>query len=127
MSEDTHGICKLPNIIRNFEGGATRDTDKDKLNYIKALSPIVLQRYVEYLGKHRVQSDGNLRDWDNWKKMFGEKHFDVCMASMLRHVMDVWLQHDGYKGQQSIEDSLCGILFNVQAYLFKILEDKKNV
>jgi len=54
--------------IRQFDSGATRDTDENKPSYVKALSPIVLQGYVEYLGRHRLQSDGNLRDWDNWKK-----------------------------------------------------------
>ncbi|KKK60510.1 hypothetical protein LCGC14_3023660, partial [marine sediment metagenome] len=32
--------------IRTFESGATRDTTQGKLDYIKALSPIVLRRYV---------------------------------------------------------------------------------
>ena len=112
--------------MRTFDTGATRDTDKDKLDYEGFLSPAVLQRYAAYLHKHRVQTDGNYRDSDNWQKMFGEKHFDVCIKSLLRHTIDVWLQHRGYKGEQPIEDSLCGILFNVQAYLFKILEDSRK-
>ncbi|KKM02617.1 hypothetical protein LCGC14_1782680, partial [marine sediment metagenome] len=32
--------------IRTFSSGATRDTTQGKLDYIKALSPIVLRRYV---------------------------------------------------------------------------------
>lgn len=110
--------------IRTFDTGATRDTDKDKLDYEGFLSPLVLERYARYLHKHRTQSDGQLRDSDNWQKMFGEKHFDVCIKSTLRHVIDVWKQHRGYKGEQSIEDSICAILFNMQAYLFKILKAK---
>ena len=112
--------------MRTFDSGATRDTDKGKLNYLKALSPLVLQRYVMYLDEHRLQSDGTYRDWDNWKQMFGEKHFDICLESALRHIIDVWKQHQGYEGQQSIESSLCGVLFNIQAYLFKILVDKER-
>ena len=124
MSEDTHGVCDTTNLIRFFPSGATRDADRDKLDYEGFLSPLVLERYAQYLHKYRVQSDGQLRDSDNWQKMFGEKHFDVCMKSLLRHVIDVWKQHRGYKGAQSIEDSICGALFNLQAYLFKILKDK---
>ena len=112
--------------MRQFPSGATRDTDTNKLDYEAFLSPIVLERYCQYLNKHRVQSDGQLRDGDNWQKMFGEKHFDVCLKSLLRHIMDVWKQHRGYKSAQSIEDSICGALFNLQAYLFKILVDKYN-
>jgi len=112
--------------MRQFDSGATRDTEEGKLDYEGFLSPLVVKRYAEYLDKHRIQSDGNLRDSDNWQKLFGDKHFDVCMKSSWRHFMDVWLQHRGHKGQQSIEDSICGVLFNMQAYLFKILQEKKQ-
>lgn len=126
MSEDTHGICELPNVIRIFPGGATRDTDKDKLNYIKALSPIVLQRYVEYLGKHRVQSDGNLRDWDNWKSGIDKQAY---MDGLGRHLIALWLLHDGFPasdnhGPVTLQDCLCAIIFNASGYLYEELKDK---
>jgi len=51
--------------MRAYGTGATRDNNTNKLSYLRGLSSQVLQRYLEYLGKHRVQADGKLRDWDN--------------------------------------------------------------
>lgn len=112
--------------IRQFDSGATRDTDAGKLDYEGFLNPLVLKRYAEYLDKHRVQSDGNLRDSDNWQGLFGEKHFSVCMKSGFRHFMAWWLEHRGHKTENGIEDAICGIMFNAQAYLLKLLKDKNE-
>jgi hypothetical protein len=39
--------------MREFKNStATRDDDKDKLDYEASLSPLVLKRYVEYMKKH---------------------------------------------------------------------------
>ncbi len=114
--------------IREFSSGATRDTSKDKLDFEGFMSPIVLKAYAKYLHKHRFQSDGNIRDSDNWQKMFGEKHFDVCMKSMTRHFMDVWLHHRGYSDEAvgDLEEALGGLLFNVMAYWFGVLKGKRK-
>ena len=114
--------------IRIFPSGSTRDTDIAKLNYIKALSPLVLHRFVEYLGKHRVQSDGNLRDWDNWKKGIPKQTY---IESLMRHLIALWLLHDGFQawdnhGKVDIEDSLCAIIFNSSGYLHEILKEKNE-
>lgn len=107
--------------MRTFKNSkATRDDDKDKLDYEAALSPIVLKRYVEYMKKH----NSDTRKEDNWQGLFGEHHCDVCMKSLMRHVMDLWLFHRGYKGRDDIEEALCAILFNAMAYLYKIEKDK---
>jgi hypothetical protein len=110
--------------IRQFNTGATRDIDIGKLDYEGFYSPLVMERFSQYMNKHRKQSDGNLRDSDNWQKLFGEKHYDVCMKSAFRHFMDWWKQHRGLAGQDTLEDSICALIFNAQAYLFKILKDK---
>lgn len=115
--------------IRTFSSGATRDTDVGKLNYIKALSPLVLQSYVAYLSKHRVQSDGQLRDWDNWKRGIDKQTY---LESLARHLMTLWLLHEGNqafdnKGEVTLEDSLCAIIFNASGYLFEILKNEKDL
>jgi hypothetical protein len=127
-------VCGFPGrgkSIREFESGATRDKVEGKLNYIKALSPIVMQRYVEYLGKHRTQSDGTQRDWDNWKKGIPQQ---VYLEGEDRHHRAVWLLIQGYPafdnyGPVTLEDSLCGVIFNSMGMLFEILkgqmEEKK--
>lgn len=117
--------------IRKFASGATRDTDKGKPDYEGFLSPIVLARYAEYLNKHRILPNGDLRESDNWQGLFGDKHTAVCMKSLLRHVMDAWTIHRGFKPRidkgepVQIEDSLCAIIFNAMAYLFKLEKDKQ--
>lgn len=112
-------------IMRSFGTGATRNTDEGKYDYEGFISPLVLERYGEYMNKHRKQADGKLRDSDNWQKLFGEKHLDVCMKSAWRHFFDWWKQHRGYKGQDELCDSICALIFNAQAYLFKLLKDKE--
>lgn len=114
--------------IRTFAGGATRDTLSNKPSYVKALSPIVLRRYVEYIGKHRVQADGSLRDWDNWKQGMPQ---DVYLDGLGRHFLAVWLLLDGFDafdnhGPVILEDSLCGIIFNAQGILDRILKGEEN-
>ena len=109
--------------IRKFETGATRDTDVDKLDYEGFLSPIVLQRYAQYMNKHRKQSDGALRDADNWQKGIPKEAY---MKSMWRHFMDVWSEHRGLKSRDGMEEALCAIIFNCMGYLFEILKNKEN-
>lgn len=112
--------------VRKFDSGATRDNDNGKLDYEGFYSPLVVERFACYMNKHRIQSDGSLRDSDNWQKLFGEKHFDVCMKSAYRHFVDWWKQHRGYKGQDTLEESICALIFNAQAYLFKLLKEKEE-
>ena len=113
--------------VRKFESGATRDQDNNKLDYEGFLSPLVLKRYAEYMNNHRYLSDGSLRDSDNWQKLFGKHHLDVCMKSKMRHDMNLWLNHRGFNGEsmEDIEDACCAIIFNTMAYLFKVLKDKE--
>ena len=112
--------------IRQFDTGATRDIDKNKPSYVKALSPIVLQGYVEYLGRHRLQSDGNLRDWDNWKKGIPQ---EVYLDGLGRHEMAVWLLCHGFPasdnhGPVTLLDSLYGVIFNSIGMAHEILKKK---
>ena len=111
--------------IRKFGTGATRDTTVGKYDFEGFLSPLVLQRYAAYMHKHRTQSDGTLRDSDNWQKHFGPDHYAICMKSLLRHTMDMWFEHRGLKSRDGIEDAMMAVLFNVMAYADKYLKEKK--
>ena len=115
---------KMKNKMRKFDTGATRNIEEGKIDYEGFLSPIVLEAFGKYMDFHRVQADGTVRDSDNWQKLFGEKHYDVCVKSLLRHVMDLWLFHRGFKGRETKEAALGGILFNAMAYWYKLLKDK---
>lgn len=113
--------------MRNFESGATRDSDSDKFDYEGFLSPEVLKRYAAYMHEHRKQADGQLRDSDNWQKGIPRT---VYMKSMWRHFMDVWTIHrrmsffDG--DYRLLNEALCALLFNVMGYLHEQLRAGSN-
>lgn len=109
--------------MRNFNTGATRDTDEGKINYNDILPAIVFEAYGKYMDKHRLQADGKLRDSDNWQQGFGENHLDVCAKSMYRHLIDVQKELDGYKSRDGINEALGGLMFNTIAYWYWILKD----
>ena len=113
----------MNNKIRQFDSGATRDTDTGKLDYEGFLSPMVLKRYAEYLNKHRIQSDGKLRNSDNWQKGIPIKEY---MKSKWRHFMDTWRWYRiGPKlTGLHVEESLCGEMFNTMGMLFEVLKNK---
>ena len=107
--------------MTRFDTGATRSDDTSKLDYDGFLSPLVLQRYAQYLHKHRVQADGNLRDSDNWQKGMPIVRY---IKSKWRHFMDMWLHHRGYgrrAAEPNIEDCICADLFNTMGYLHERL------
>lgn len=105
--------------IRTFNTGATRDSDHDKIDPEGFLSPLAILRFCEYMHKHRLQPDGNLRASDNWQKGMP---VEAYMKSMWRHLLDLHLAHDGAGAfaRSSKEDALCGVLFNAQGYLHEL-------
>jgi len=122
MWRDTDGNA-MPNI-RVFETGATRDTDQGKHDYEGYLSPLVLMRFAEYMTKHRHQSDGTLRESDNWQKGIPLAQY---MKSMFRHFMDVWRIHRGYTEATEPEDvteALVALMFNTMGYLHEVLRGR---
>jgi hypothetical protein len=106
--------------VRQFESGAIRDTDVGKLDFEGFLSPLVLERFAEYMNKHRIQSDGNLRDSDNWQKGIPIAQY---VKSLWRHFFAVW---KGHRKGEIDEDDICGVLFNTMGMLHEILKNKKS-
>ncbi len=102
--------------MRQFETGATRDSDDDKFDYEGFLSPHALRRFAEYMHKHRHQADGKLRASDNWQKGIPLRQY---MKSAWRHFMDLWLalRADDW---DNAEESACALLFNVQGILHEL-------
>lgn len=115
--------------IRTFNTGANRDTDNLKNDYEGYLSPLVIKAFGDYMTKHRKLPNGDIRESDNWQKLFGtyEEHKSVCIKSAFRHFLDWWLEYDGYKSRDGLDEALCGLLFNVMAYYHcELLEREKN-
>ena len=108
-------------VKRTFETGATRDTASGKLDYEGFVNPLFMLQFAKYMSMHRIQSDGTLRDSDNWQKGIPK---NVCIKSLDRHFQDFLLIHRGY-GKHAHEDCIVaaamGMMFNIQAYLLPIL------
>jgi hypothetical protein len=110
-------------MIRKFESGATRNSDKGKLDYEGFFSPLVLEKIAEYLDLHRELEDGSLRDSDNWQSGIPKKEY---MKSLIRHVIDLWKLNRGFNARESVEDALCAICFNAMGYLHEDLIDRQE-
>ena len=109
--------------MRTFDTGATRDNDQGKLDFEGFFSPLVLEEYAEYMNKHRKQSDGQLRDSDNWQKGIP---LTVYMKSLWRHFFDLWKEHRGIPTQEGRIEALMGCLFNVMGYAHQYLIEKER-
>jgi hypothetical protein len=110
--------------MRKFKTGAIRNSDELKNDYEGFLDPLVIEAFGDYMTKHRVV-EGQIRASDNWQKGFGEDHLGVCIKSAWRHFLDWWLEHRGFKSRESLDDAICGLLFNLMAYYSKILRDRQ--
>ena len=114
--------------VRKFETGATRDTDENKLDYEAFFSPLVLERRAAFMHRNRFQSDGEVRDGDNWQKGIP---LDQYAKSEWRHHHQFWKLHRGYptvdeKGNAvELEDAICALMFNLEGYLHEILKEQK--
>lgn len=86
----------------------------------------VIAEFGRYMSKHQTQTDGSLRPANNWKRGIP---FEVYMASAWRHLQTVWLHHEGHEDitEETLEEALCGLLFNVQGYLHERLKKKRIV
>jgi hypothetical protein len=116
--------------MRQFDTGATRNTDTGKNDYEGFYHPLIIEAYGNYMNKHRIQADGKLRDSDNWQKGIPKSAY---MKSLWRHFLDAWFIHRGYErfspetgDKLTMVEVLCAILFNVQGYLFEILKKEEQ-
>ena len=116
-------------VMRVSSTGANRNSAEGKIRYVGAISPLVTQAYGGYIESHSLLPDGTRRSNGNWQKLFGEthrEHREVCAESLYRHMIDFLLEHDGYDSQDGIEAALGGMMFNLQAYWFSIIKEKKE-
>lgn len=125
-----------PKKVETFKSGATRSPSEEKPDYEGFLSPWVVERFGAFMHKHRFQRDGQLRASDNWQKGIPLPNY---MKSLFRHVVEVWKVHrekggtpsgeeiiQTADGPQTLEETLCAIIFNAQGYLHEILKGKKG-
>lgn len=112
----------MTDLVRKFETGATRSLDAGRYDPEGFLSPLVLERFCEYMNKHRVQPDGSVRASDNWQKGLPK---EVYAKGFWRHFLHFFARHRGWPvsdpgAAANIEEDLCAILFNVMGYLHEL-------
>lgn len=113
---------------RDFGTGAIRSADSTRDDPEAYLSPLVIDRFDEYMTKHRHLPDGRVRDGDNWQKGMP---LATYMKGLWRHFLHLWTRHRGHPvrdpmASADIEEDLCAILFNTQGYLHEILRKKQK-
>ena len=130
-------------MLRQFDGGAVRDTANGKIEYIGFTDVLVEHSFGNYMLKHQTCSDGSLRQADNWKSGWDTK---ISLDSMVRHVMDLRALHEGLhvykmrlgdeerthysrkplkalkKDEIDIEETVNAIRFNCGSYLLEHLK-----
>jgi mutator protein MutT len=120
LGENSNGAGpKVPKVVRTFDTGANRDVDAGKYDYEGFLSPLVLERYAQYMHKNRHLRDGSVRDSDNWQKGIP---LPVYMKSGWRHFMEWWSLHRRVTGREEMVEALCALMFNVMGYLHELLK-----
>jgi hypothetical protein len=115
-AEYLHGLANQ-GATRTFATGATRDTEEGKLDFEGFLSPLVLNRFAEYMHQKRQMPDGTMRASDNWQKGIPQT---VYIKSAWRHFMAVWENHR--INAEGREEELCALLFNIMGYLHEELK-----
>lgn len=109
--------------LRQWPSGAVRDQADDKPEYGGYLSPQVIACYGRYMLRHQRLPTGGQRSSRNWQRGIPREAY---LQSLLRHVVDVWLQHEGHptEAREGLADALCGILFNASGYLYEVLNGR---
>jgi len=105
--------------MTSFETGATRDTSEGKLDMEGFTHPMVEKQFAKYMNMNRIQSDGELRDSDNWQKGISKETY---MKSLRRHHDEAWLEWRGFPSSNGMLAALCGIIFNAKGMMLELLK-----
>lgn len=120
-----HGkdVLKAP-IVRQFDTGATRDVDTNKLDFDGFISPLVLEAYGTYMNYNRLLANGTRRDSDNWQKGIP---LTAYIKSGWRHFIDWWRISRGYSAHENLVWAIGGLMFNAMGYLHEALKKDPNL
>lgn len=124
-SREAAGLSEAGNGVQTgFSTGATRSTDENKIDFEGHLNPEVLHIFGEYMHRHRVQRDGQLRASDNWQKGIPIHRY---VKSLIRHTFEFWRMWRGYAVQNpdngqlfTFRDVLSANLFNTMGILLEL-------
>ena len=115
---------RSPGQMRDFGNGAIRTDDSRRDDPEGFLSPLVIDRFNEYMTTHRRCADGSWRGSDNWQSGMPLASY---MKGLWRHFLHLWTRHRGWPVRDAgaatdIEEDCCAILFNVQGYLHETIK-----
>lgn len=115
------GKSEIPESVRQFTTGATRDTAEGKIDFEAFFSPLVLHAFGVHMLSHMKDASGAPRESDNWQKGIP---MDAYMKSGWRHFFDWWSNHRDMKlvRKERIIRACCAVLFNVMGYLHEYLK-----
>jgi hypothetical protein len=111
--------------MRQFDTGATRDSEDGKLEPWGFSSALVEKRFSEYMHGHREQADGELRASNNWCNGIPTSAY---WHSLSRHLNDLRLIAEGYSKyaeEMDLETVLCAVKFNVDGLLYEVIKGAK--
>lgn len=119
------GGSRADSPMRGFATGATRSSDAGRIDPEGFTNPLVEECFYNYMNKHRVQADGNLRASDNWQKGMPR---ESAIKGMMRHVLHLWTRHRGLpvtdeKAAANMLEDLAAIRFNVGVYMWEIIRE----
>lgn len=120
-------VRSMTDKVKEFDTGATRSSSENRYDPEGYMSPLVEERFCEYMQMHQYQADGAKRDSDNWQKGMP---LVTYMQGLKRHVLHMWTRHRGYhvlddQAGANIEEDLCAIIFNAQGYLHTLLAKRQ--
>ena len=113
--------------LRVFESGAVRTSARNKPDFEGCLSPLVMERFGQYMLKHCSLPDGSFRTSDNWQAGIPRNEY---LKSAFRHFHHWWMLHRGYQVFDEngvlvpIDEALTAVLFNTQGYLHELLKER---
>lgn len=107
---------------QSFGTGATRSTSEGKVDYEGHIDPDVLAVYGDYMNRHRMQRNGQLRGSDNWQSGIP---IPAYMKSLVRHLFEMWRMYRGYPVPNqdadgrlfTFDEVACAILFNAMGLI----------
>ena len=107
-----------------FSTGATRSTSEGKIDFEGHFNPEVLAIFGDYMNRHRIQRDGQLRASDNWQMGIPIYRYT---KSLVRHNLEFWRMWRGREvinldnGQPfTFRDVLCAIMFNTMGLIYEM-------
>lgn len=105
--------ASLSGAVREFETGATRDSNEGKIDYRAILSPQALEMFGRYMVKHTIASDGSKREQDNWKRGMP---LECYIESFFRHTQELHRAIEA-GNREEITEALGGCFFNLQGMM----------